>query len=171
MASPAADNILRPALQAVVDTEEIRTVIYQFVRGADRKIRDLVQSVYHPEANDNHGTFDGPAKDFYDAMTANDATHAVHHQIGRSLIELGNDGTTASAEKYCIATTVDGDNNWIKFLVRYVDQFEKRDGAWKILDRCVAFDAVSDKAIMDYLPKSNIGTRDETDFSRNILKD
>lgn len=169
MAILAPENSLPPALQAVINKEEIRTVIYQFARGADRRIRDLVQSVYHPEANDNHGTFNGPAKNFYDAMTANDTTHAVHHQIGQSLIELGNDGSTARAETYCTATTVDGDNNWIKFLVRYVDQFEKREGAWKISDRCVVFDAVSDKAIMDYLPKSNMGTRDETDFSRKIL--
>jgi len=165
-----ADKSLTQALQAVVDKEEIRSVIYQFARGADRKIRDLVQSAYHPEANDNHGTFNGPAKDFYDAMAANDTTHAMHHQIGQSLIELSDDGKTASAETYCTATTVDGENNWIKFLVRYVDQFEKRDEVWKISDRYVVLDAVSDKAIMDYLPKSNMGTRDETDFSRKILK-
>lgn len=170
MVFPAADNILPPALQVVVDKGEIRTVIYQFVRGADRKIRELVQSVYHPEANDNYGTFNGPAKDFYDAMIANDTTHAVHHQIGQSLIEPGNDGETASAETYCPATTVDDDNNWIKFLVQYVDQFEKIDRAWKLSDRCVVFDAVSHKAIMDYLPKFNTGTRDERHFSRNILK-
>ncbi|KAH7205221.1 hypothetical protein BKA60DRAFT_153450 [Fusarium oxysporum] len=107
-------------------------------------------------------------------MAANDTTHAVHHQIGQSLIELGSDGISASAETYCTATTVnrvDGQDTWIKFLVRYVDQFEKREGTWKILDRYVVFDAVSDKAIMDYLPKSNMGTRDEGDFSRKVLKD
>ncbi|KAF5684031.1 gamma-bhc dehydrochlorinase [Fusarium denticulatum] len=97
-------------------------------------------------------------------MTASDSTRAVHHQIGQSLIELGPDGTTASAETYCTATTVneaDGQETWITFLVRYVGQFEKRDGSWKISHRFVAFDAVSDKAIMQYLPKANLGTRDE----------
>ncbi|KAL5616744.1 hypothetical protein FOBRF1_005492 [Fusarium oxysporum] len=125
-------------------------------------------------AIDNHGSFKGPAKDSYDIMTAADSTRAVHHQIGQSLIELGPDGTTASAETYCTATTVneaDGQETSITFLVRYVDQFEKRDGSWKISHRFVAFDAVSDKAIMQYLPKANLGTRDEEDYSRKVLKD
>ncbi|EWG37434.1 hypothetical protein FVEG_01047 [Fusarium verticillioides 7600] len=107
-------------------------------------------------------------------MTASDSARAVHHEIGQSLIELGPDGTTASAETYCTATTVneaDGQETWITFLVRYVDQFEKRDRSWKISHRFVAFDAVSDKAIMQYLPKANLGTRDEEDYSRKVLKD
>ncbi|KAJ9428812.1 hypothetical protein QL093DRAFT_2146632 [Fusarium oxysporum] len=33
--------------------------------------------------------------------------------------------------------------------------------SWKISHRFVAFDAVSDKAIMQYLPKANLGIRDE----------
>ncbi|KAI1044823.1 hypothetical protein LB505_005216 [Fusarium chuoi] len=174
MASSLADAKLSKSLQSIVDKDEIRSVIYKFVRGADRKIRHLVQSVYHPDAIDNHGSFNGPAKDFYDTMTASDSTRAVHPQIGQSLIELGPDGTTASAETYCTATTVneaDGQEIWITFLVRYIDQFEKRDGSWKISHRFVAFDAVSDKAIMQYLPKANLGTRDEEDYSRKVLKD
>jgi hypothetical protein len=90
------------------------------------------------------------------------------------LIELGPDGTTANAETYCTATTVneaDGQETWITFLVRYVDQSEKRDGSWKISHRLVAFDAVSDKAIMQYLLKANLDTRDEEDYSRKVLKD
>ncbi|CCT63493.1 uncharacterized protein FFUJ_01105 [Fusarium fujikuroi IMI 58289] len=65
----------------------------------------------------------------------------------------------------------DGQETWITFLVRYVDQFEKRDGSWKISHRFVAFDVVSGKAIMQYLPKANLGTRDEEDYSRKVLKD
>ncbi|EXM11211.1 hypothetical protein NOF04DRAFT_1269046 [Fusarium oxysporum II5] len=163
MASPLTDAKLSQSLQSIVDKDEIH-----------HKIRHLVQSVYHPDAIGNHGSFKGPAKDFYDIMTAADSTRAVHHQIGQSLIELGPDGTTASAETYCTATTVneaDGQETSITFLVRYVDQFEKRDGSWKISHRFVAFDAVSDKAIMQYLPKANLGTRDEEDYSRKVLKD
>ncbi|VTT58288.1 unnamed protein product [Fusarium fujikuroi] len=70
-----------------------------------------------------------------------------------------------------IINEADGQETWITFLVRYVDQFEKRDGSWKISHRFVAFDVVSGKAIMQYLPKANLGTRDEEDYSRKVLKD
>lgn len=57
------------------------------------------------------------------------------------------------------------------FLVRYVDQFDERDGSWKISHRFVDFDAVSDTVIMQYLLKANLGTRDEEDYSRRVLND
>lgn len=120
MASPLVGAKLSQSLQSIVDKDEIRSVIYRFVRGADRKIRHLVQYVYHPDAIDNHGSFNRPEKDFHDTMTASDSTRAVHHQIGQSLIKLGPDATTVSAETYCTATTVneaDGQETWSTYFL------------------------------------------------------
>ncbi|KAJ3539150.1 hypothetical protein NM208_g5605 [Fusarium decemcellulare] len=174
MSSLPNDIPLPPAVQALIDKEEIRTVIYRFCRGSDRRIRDLVQSVYHPDAVDNHGSYNGPAKDFYDFVNSVPPVLCSHHHIGQTLIDLGEDGSTANAETYCTATTideVDGQHKWTTFLVRYIDKFEKRDGEWKITHRFVAFDGITDNTQMNYLPKSSLGTRNEGDYSRKIFKD
>ncbi|CAI0650971.1 unnamed protein product [Colletotrichum noveboracense] len=173
MSATETQQILPPALQTLVDKEEIRSGIYRFARGSDRGIRDLVQSVFHPDATDNHGFYNGPAKDMYNALNAGPSPDAAHHHIGQSLIELGDDGITAAAETYCIATTVnvvDGKDKWVTFLVRYIDTFEKREGEWKIKDRVLAFDGVSDGNVLKSLPKESLGRRDENDYSRKVMK-
>ncbi|KAF5507569.1 Uncharacterized protein CGCA056_v013638 [Colletotrichum aenigma] len=105
MSATKTQQNLPPALQALVDKEEIRSAIYRFARGSDRGIRDLVQSVFHSDATDNHGFYNGPAKDMYDALNSGSSSDAAHHRIGQSLIEVGDNGITAAAETYCIATT------------------------------------------------------------------
>lgn len=174
MSTPTTGSSIPPAVQALIDKEEIRTVIYRFCRGSDRRIRNLVQSVYHPDAIDNHGSYDGPAKDFYDAMNSMPPPDGVYHHIGQSLVELGTGGSTASAETYCTATTIDrgadGQEKWTAFLVRYIDKFEKREGEWKIVHRFVAYDGMTGDG-RAYLPKSSLGTRDESDYSRKIFND
>ncbi|EQB43971.1 hypothetical protein CGLO_17304 [Colletotrichum gloeosporioides Cg-14] len=109
----------------------------------------------------------------YDALKAGPSPDAAHHHIGQSLIELGDDGITAAAETYCIATTVnavDGKDNWVTFLVRYIDSFEKREGEWKIKDRVLAFDGVSDGNVLKKLGAESLGRRDENDYSRKVLR-
>ncbi|KAF4782495.1 hypothetical protein HER10_EVM0012926 [Colletotrichum scovillei] len=173
MVPPADKTSLPRAVQTIIDKDEIRTAIYRFARGADRLIRDVVQSVYHEDATDNHGTYNGPAKDFFDSM-GSDSIKTAHHQIGQSLIEIEEDGRKAHAETYCTATTIVGvgqEEKWTTFLVRYVDNLEKRDGEWRITHRFCVFDGASEAAIMGYLPKENLGTRDESDYSRCVFKD
>ncbi|KXH63097.1 hypothetical protein CSAL01_04988 [Colletotrichum salicis] len=173
MAQPLNRTALPRAIHSIIDKDEIQTVIYRFARGADRLIRDVVQLVYHEDATDNHGTYNGPAKDFFDSMGSG-SLKAAHHQIGQSLIEIEEDGRKAHAETYCTATTiavVGQEEKWTTFLVRYVDNLEKRDGEWRISHRFYKFDGASDAAILGYLPKENLGTRDESDYSRRVFKD
>ena len=44
--------------------EEIREVILRYARGIDRMDFDLVSACYHPDAYDDHGTFQGNVPDF-----------------------------------------------------------------------------------------------------------
>ncbi|KAK1675981.1 hypothetical protein BDP55DRAFT_118242 [Colletotrichum godetiae] len=129
--------------------------------------------MYHEDATDNHGTYNGPAKYFFDSM-GSDSIKAAHHQIGQSLVEIEEDGRKAHTETYCTATTiavVGGEEKWTTFLVRYVDNSEKRDAEWRITHRFCTFDDASDAAILGYLPKENLGTRDGSDYSRSVFKD
>jgi SnoaL-like domain len=141
--SAAEDQIVfQSAVRDLVDQAAIRQVIVNFCRGWDRLDKELVLSCYHPGATDNHGIFRGEPSEFYDAWASPDGLRSNNHHLGQSNIRV--DGETAVAETHCIATSVaDGDDvpQARVHVVRYLDRFEKRGGAWKIAERFVAFDA------------------------------
>jgi hypothetical protein len=128
----------------LVAQAEIRDVLARYTRGIDRMDRELVLSCYHPGAFDDHGAFRGTREQFADwveqALSYFDATM---HFLGQQLIEV--DGDRARSETYCVAyhrrATRDGElghDLWMG--LRYVDRFERREGAWRISDRRCAFD-------------------------------
>ena len=141
------------------DRMEIQDCLFRYVRGVDRRNWDLVRSAYHPDAYDDHGNYKGPIPGFVQSVidrhhTIEQSTHAISNvQIefagpDRALVETyfivhqrhmpeGNQacapfmrGRHPSAEEAVEVETVG----------RYVDQFTRRDGAWKIARRVVVFE-------------------------------
>lgn len=132
------------ALQELLDKQEIYECLMRYCRGIDRIDEELLQSVYHPDAWDDHGDFKGPASEFIlHVLTGlRSGRHGANfHSISNVLIEL--DGDVAYSEAYVTSwhpMTKDGIScNWI-FAGRYVDRFERRDGAWKIAHRMTVND-------------------------------
>jgi hypothetical protein len=154
------------SLQALVDKDEIRDVIYRFCRGTDRNDRELVRSCYHPDANDNHGIYNGPGIDLYDTMNAGPQPDVLSHHLGQVDIKL--EGDIAKVETYCTATMINKDM-LSTIVTRFLDRFEKRDGEWKIADRFVAFDAFIGPAGPGPVPPANAGTRDKSDQSYTLF--
>lgn len=132
-------------LEQLADHVEIQQLLYRYCRGVDRGDRALIASVYHDDAQDDHGGFKGLGSDFanwiVDAMDRN-RTIGQHH-ITNMLIEF--DGDVAHGESYFLAFHPDvvpgSDEESLSFSGgRYLDRFEKRGGTWKIADRRVVFD-------------------------------
>lgn len=128
-------------LEALVARQQIADVIYRYARGIDRLDFDLVRSCYHADAYDDHGAFAGTVEEFIAAAATFLARWtATQHFMGNMLIEL--DGDVARAETYAVAyhrrEDADGNGKDDVMGIRYVDRFEKRDGAWKIGYRVVA---------------------------------
>lgn len=128
------------AVQRLLDEQEIRQVLARYCRGVDRCDAELIRSVYHPDANDNHGTYNGPGRHFPDhVLPMLQATwEATMHNLGTCVIEI--DGDTAHVETYFVAyhRRHQGVEPWLDvFGGRYIDRFEKRDHAWLIADRVV----------------------------------
>jgi ketosteroid isomerase-like protein len=129
-------------LQRLLDESEIRQVLSRYARGIDRFDMDAVRACYHEDATDAHGHYNGDIDGFIEYSLAwKDNIESMTHFFGQSLIEL--DGDSAWVESYCIclirmkpaeegAKKMDRLGN-----IRYVDQFEKRDGEWKIARRKV----------------------------------
>ena len=127
-------------MRELVCKQEIREVLERYCRGIDRLDEELVRSVYHPDATDDHGTFKGRGVDFagYAIVALREHAEATTHMLGQSLIEV--DGDVAHAETYVLANHSRRTRGelWLDtFAGRYVDRLERREGEWKIADRVV----------------------------------
>jgi len=147
-------------IQRLIDKDEIEQVLKLYCRAIDRLDLDLLKTIYHPDAIDDHGSFNGNAHEFADFIIKNlkevliDGMHTVTH----SVIEI--DGLFATSESYYIAvqrcfggmekvaaffgeryaktqqesSAIDKPQDYFCG-GRYLDVFEKRDGKWKIRHR------------------------------------
>jgi SnoaL-like domain len=139
MASQATDSVL----QVLLDKQEIHEVLMRYCRAIDRCDEELLRTVYHSDAWDDHGPFKGKASDFIPMImkVLSEQFLGTMHSICNELIEVHRD--TAHSETYVIAyhrLIKDGaEQEWI-FGGRYVDRFERRDGSWKIAHRLTVND-------------------------------
>jgi len=108
----------------------------------DRGDPELVASVYHADGTDDHGSFKGLGSDFavYATTRLPERYQATQHTIANTIIDFVDDDV-ANVESHVCARHVraGGDDGLVleTFGGRYVDRFERRDGAWKIARRLV----------------------------------
>jgi hypothetical protein len=111
----------------------------------DRGDAALVASVYHADGTDDHGSFKGLGSDFAVYVTTRlpERYRATQHTIANTVIDFVDDDT-AHVESHVCARHLrdDGDGGLAMdtFFGRYVDRFERRDGAWRIAERLVVHD-------------------------------
>jgi SnoaL-like domain len=142
-------------LRAMADRDEIRQLIYRYCRGIDRRRYDLVRACYHPDATDDHGEYRGGIDGFIDyvarTMTIWESTN---HFVGNILIDL--DGDRARVESYAIAFhhMAPRNDKPVRELIariRYVDDFERREGVWRIAARLSLVDATRRDELTDWV--------------------
>ena len=136
-----------PALQALLDKQEITELLTRYLRSVDRGDVATLRSCYLPGATEDHGgLFDGPAQEYVDSITAA-LTHPrarTSHNLTNLLIEL--DGDVATAESYCVTFArikADGDYYHSFTGARMIDRLERRDGnpgTWGIAHRQLVWD-------------------------------
>jgi len=147
-------------LQAVYNRQQIVEVLHRYARAIDRCDLQLLKSVYHDDAIDVHGTFEGNAHEFAEFMIARlreQTSYGVHH-VTNELVDV--DGDRAIAESYLLGYyrvpggwdsvarffgeeyaerarregTLDGEHEYLTG-GRYLDKLVKRDGVWRIWRR------------------------------------
>lgn len=132
-----------PAVQVMLDKQEIHDVLMRYCRAIDRCDEELLRSVYHSDAWDNHGPFNGKAADFipYALKLLRESYKSTTHAICNDLIEVSGDKARSEAYFFaCHRFEREGkEADWI-VAGRYVDRFERRDGAWKIAHRIAVTD-------------------------------
>jgi hypothetical protein len=131
-------------LQELLDRQDILDCVHRYCRGVDRFDRELLLSVYHPDAIDDHGLFVGGREAFVDWAFGYHSLYQnlTHHIVTNHTCEL--DGDVAHAETYWMFSGENRDPqsgaaapSTLHF-GRYIDRFERRNGKWAIAARaCV----------------------------------
>jgi hypothetical protein len=124
------------ALQKLIDRQDILDVVNIYCRAVDRRDRELLMTVYHPDAIDDHGPFVGTREEMYEWGRLRDLSGTVEstqHHITSHICEI--DGDTAHAESYYLySAPVVGGMIWTAS-GRYLDRLTRVDGEWKIATR------------------------------------
>src|SRR5690606_31431683 len=107
----------------------------------DRHDDEMLRSVFHPDAVDNHGFWVGPRDAFVEWANheCHNALHAHMHNITSHTCEI--DGDVAHAESYVIFVHRFKDGKTVHVGgERYLDRLEKRGGEWRIVFRRLILD-------------------------------
>jgi len=132
-------------IQEILDKESIRELVCTYCRAADRHDNNLMRSLYHEDAYDDHGSFfKGKAMEFIDLLPEIQKSMGIlHHNVTTHNIKLNGD--RAEGETYIIAfhqvLTEEG-NYDVLIGGRYFDEYEKRNSVWKFSSRAVDADWV-----------------------------
>jgi ketosteroid isomerase-like protein len=125
----------------LADRQAIRDCLATYCRAVDRLDRELLLSVYHEDAVEDHGVFVGDREGFADWVIGfhSRAQHSTQHVINNHTCEL--DGNVAHTETYYMFAAMNVEGAPLTLSGgRYIDRFEKRDGRWAIALRKVVSD-------------------------------
>jgi len=128
----------------LVARAEIHDVLMRYCRAVDRGDVDLLRSVYHDGATDEHGSFHGLGADFAPRIVEiMDAVPLVgQHHITNISTHVTDE--TAYVESYFIAfqpyRAASGEALLAVIGGRYLDHFAYSDGRWAISARKVIVD-------------------------------
>jgi hypothetical protein len=132
-----ADASLEEKIAYLLDLEALRDVLLRYCRGVDRGDEELLLSVYHPDAYEDHAhLFQGTGVDFVGRVMEMyaDRPTPMQHVLTNARFEI--DGDVAYGESYVVVrhASVPEDRHPDGF-ARYLDRYERRQGEWRIAYR------------------------------------
>jgi hypothetical protein len=128
-------------LQHLIDRQAILDCIQRYCRALDRHDDELLASVYHADAIDNHGPWLGSRDEFvrWANHECHEGLHAHQHHVTTHSCEI--DGDVAHTETYVLFIHRDRDERTVLLGGgRYIDRLERRDGEWRIALRRLIMD-------------------------------
>jgi hypothetical protein len=154
------------------DRQAIHDCLMAYSRGIDRHDRELLLSVYHHDAIDDHGVFVGNPAEFVDwALAMHTRLHLSHqHCIFNYTCDL--DGDVAHTETYYMFVGMNRTGPPLSVSGgRYLDRFENRDGRWAIAARVCVRDWAPLKevpAVLDQAALTVVSGLDER--TKNLMR-
>jgi hypothetical protein len=135
-------------LDMLLSKDSIRDILFAYARSNDRADEALLRNCFWPESTHKHGRFEGKSSDFVGfAFKIISALKYACHHISNVSIEVRGD--RAFSECYYFAqhrraAKEGGGEEDVFFQGRYLDDFERRNGVWKIIRRRGLSDFTSD---------------------------
>jgi hypothetical protein len=163
--SPSELAALAKEVRYVRDRFDIIDAIHRYSRGIDRLDSPLLQSAYHPDAIDDRGAFVGSPSEFVDWVFPHVGGAAgTMHNISNITCEIDGDG--AHTETYITFAVWSADGKKVTMGGgRYLDRFERRDGAWGIVRRETIVDYVFEAPANPVQANGLKGVRERSDRS------
>ncbi len=131
--------VVPAAIGRVIDRAEIQAALVRYCRGVDRRDPEMIRSTYHPDAWDDHGTYQGDLKGFLDFVEREvwSRFRITMHKLGQASIEIEGDAAECETYAVChhVAVEAGQDVQDSVMGIRYLDRFERRDGVWRIARR------------------------------------
>lgn len=167
---PTDSDIAR--LRIAADKIALGELVQKYSRAIDRRDFDLLRTLYHDDAIEEHGDmFQGPVSAYIDWLPGVLAKNEVTvHYVVNALFEV--DGDRAEGEIYKInyhrSTPPDAKETITGS--RSHDRFERRDGIWRFTYRGIVLDwsevrPTDPEAYRQFAASSPPGRADETDLS------
>lgn len=155
---------------------QIDSCLLLYTRGIDRLDGDLVAAAFHPGAElEGYGR---PGTTTIEAFveraipSLRNGYDATQHRLSNTSITMVDaDAPDALVETYVLAfhtrrSPEAGADELLTFNGRYIDNFELREGAWRIARRCLRVDWTRIETIDAAMPGDYIaGARDRSDAS------
>ena len=159
-------------LRQLLDKQSIAERLLDYAKGVDRIDRSLICSAFHAGARLDYGAmFVGTREEFADFIGVVHAAMEAHsHHLSNIYITI--DGDRAGSETYVLARLrsrgPDGLPSDTVASGRYVDQWLRRNGEWRITHRIYLHAADSTQSVVaPGFPST--GDRDATDPSYAVL--
>lgn len=138
---PGMDTVTHSLIRELQDRQDIEECVSRYAHALDRHDEALLAEVYHPDARDAHGPFDGSIPEFIKWVNAlhEHKTRAHTHNITTHWCEV--QGDRAFADSYVIFVLLLRARDAVMMgSGRYIDRLERRAGSWKIAERRVIID-------------------------------
>jgi cytochrome P450/limonene-1,2-epoxide hydrolase len=121
---------LEAAIGRLTDESAIRAVISRYSRGVGRRDWTLLRSLYHREAKEDHGVYNGDIDGYVETLQQHcTADQAWMHMLAPAIIDFDEGNSDlAFSEHYALANCRMTEGATTDFLIRcrYVDRLERR---------------------------------------------
>lgn len=140
--------------------QDIHDVLVRYCRGADRCDLELMESCFHDDATDDHGFFNGPAHEFIARDGLRKLFQSSKHFMTNESVELDGDRARSETSILALMRREEGGALYdVTMSARYLDRFERRNGAWKISHRILVTDSTRVDRVEREDPALNAGQR------------
>jgi 3-phenylpropionate/cinnamic acid dioxygenase small subunit len=133
----------------LADVHDLTQLAYRYAAAVDARDVDAFLAVFHPEAR--LATFAPGAEEPFSVQTGHrelawippvmqERFTRTAHLMTNHLIDL--DGDRATGSLLCTARHLHANNAGgtdLVVVIRYIDNYERRDGTWRIADRGIRF--------------------------------